>query len=494
MKCIIIAGGSGERLWPLSRPQQPKQFHCLNDPQLSMLQETLQRVLHADSQLDISDLCVVASEEHRFLVAEQLRQAKLSGVIRDNVAIEILLEPCGRNTAPAITLAALQASQPDELLLVLPADHRIDDAAAFQQAVKQGSSTAQAGKLVTFGIVPEYAATGYGYIQTDNGSAEDRAAEEGSQPVTAFIEKPDQATAEAYLKSGEYLWNSGMFLFRADRYLDELSKTRADILQACESAWQQVSRDLDFLRPDATAFSQCPSESVDYALFEPVSQTDPSAVRVIPLAAGWNDLGSWSALIQQAEERGTVSQDNVVSHDSQDCHVFADQCTVALLGTENLLVVDTADALLIANRDRLDEMKVLVSKLKQRQRFTGETRTVYRPWGKYTCVDSGPGYQIKRISVQPGGQLSLQRHQQRAEHWVVIAGTAEVTNNQQTFTLQANQSAYIPQGGIHRLSNPGDLPLELIEVQSGEYLGEDDIERLEDVYGRADLSLQVQLQ
>ncbi len=472
MKAIILAGGIGERLWPLSRPQHPKQFLNLHSEQ-SMLQDTLARL----EELDISGYTVIAAEEHRFLVAEQVRQLGLQ--------VDILLEPVGRNTAPAIALAALQA-QPDDVLLVLPADHVIAEPDVFRAAVEQGLEPAEAGLLITFGIVPDSPATGYGYIRTGADAKDGQYS--GVLPVAEFVEKPDLARAEAYLTSGDYLWNSGMFMFRADRYLAELEQYRPDILLACRAALQGRREDLDFQRIDTEAFTACPAESVDYAVMEPLCANASDAVAVIPLAAGWNDLGSWPALAEELETdaSGNRTEGAVLAFNSRHCQIHSQSRPVATLGVENLLIVDTQDALLVADRDQNGSMKALLAKIKADSRFSNVPHgTVHRPWGKYRCIDMGNGYQVKRITVNPGGKLSLQKHRQRAEHWVVVSGTAEVTKGDQCFVLKKNQSTYIPIGGIHSLANPGDTPLELIEVQSGEYLGEDDIERLEDVYGRS---------
>ncbi|MBB6520971.1 mannose-1-phosphate guanylyltransferase/mannose-6-phosphate isomerase [Pseudoteredinibacter isoporae] len=465
LNIVIMAGGSGTRMWPMSRTAYPKQFLNLNSDN-SMLQETIQR-LHGLSE---SQTTIITNEEHRFLVAEHLRQL--------NKKAEILLEPVGRNTAPAIALAAFRAQQRgdgDQLLLVLAADHVIENSSEFRRVVQQALPIARDGKLVTFGIVPDSPATGYGYIRQGEAQAE-------AYKVDAFVEKPDLATAEQYLASGEYLWNSGMFLFRADRYLEELKEYRADIYQACEAASQNLSADLDFLRINKTAFEACPDDSIDYAVME---KTDQAVV--LPLDAGWSDVGSWSALwdIKEKDQHGNVHQGDVIDRDSHNNFVITEEKLVATIGVDNLVIVDTKDAVLVADRNRVQEVKDIVGELKQQGRSEHvQHREVYRPWGKYDSIDAGERYQVKRITVNPGAKLSLQKHHHRAEHWIVVSGTAKVTNGDKTLLVSENESTYIPIGVVHCLENPGKIPLELIEVQSGSYLGEDDIVRLQDDYGR----------
>jgi mannose-1-phosphate guanylyltransferase/mannose-6-phosphate isomerase len=417
---------------------------------------------------------VVANENHRFLAAEQLRVLGVQ-------APAIELEPVGRNTAPAIAAAALQAmaTGDDPLLLVLPSDHVIADAEAFRAAIAVASTAAEQGALVTFGIMPTGAETGFGYIQAEANQA---APGEGVRKVLRFVEKPDAATAQRYLDEGGYYWNSGMFLFRASRYVDELRKFRPDILEATTRAFEAAKRDGDFVRLDKEAFAACPSESIDYAVME---KTD--AAMVLPVDIGWNDVGSWSALwdVSEQDGEGNAHHGDVISIDSRDSYAYARRL-VALVGVDNLVVVETDDAVLVARKDRVQQVKDVVAKLKSDRRSQAALhREVHRPWGSYDSVDVGDGFQVKRIKVKPGARLSLQSHARRAEHWIVVRGTARVTRDNDVFELFANQSTYIPIGAKHRLENPGSEMLELIEVQSGDYLGEDDIVRYDDVYGRA---------
>ena len=463
---VLLSGGSGTRLWPLSREAYPKQFLPLAGED-TMLQATWERVAALAGAAPI----VVANEEHRFLVAEQLRQVGAP-------APTILLEPVGRNTAPAIAAAALQALEAgeDPLLLVLPSDHVVADADAFRAAVRAAGDAAEGGALVTFGIVPDAPETGFGYIQ---------AAPAGEGPVrrvARFVEKPDAATARGYVDAGGYYWNSGMFLFRASRYLVELERFRPDILAATRAAFAAARRDGDFVRLDREAFAACPSESIDYAVME---RTD--AAMVLPVDIGWNDVGSWSALwdVAQHDADGNATHGNVIAVDSRGSYAYARRL-VALVGVDDLVVVETDDAVLVARKDRVQQVKDVVARLKAEQRSQAALhREVHRPWGSYDSIDVGDGFQVKRIKVKPGAALSLQSHERRAEHWIVVRGTARVTRNNDVFDLHANQSTYIPIGARHRLENPGAEVLELIEVQSGAYLGEDDIVRYEDVYGRS---------
>ena len=472
---VIMAGGSGTRLWPLSRTAFPKQFIALTS-QLTMLQETAARL----NGLSNAAPMVICNEEHRFLVAEQMRQ--------QNLHPSILLEPVGRNTAPAIALAAIKAvedakdSDEKPVLLVLAADHVIEDIEAFQQCVKTLLPQVQAGKFGTLGIVPTEPATGYGYIKATDGC------------VSEFVEKPDAETAAKYVADG-YLWNSGMFLIRADRYLDELKNFRADIYDACTKSMVNTQQDLDFVRIDKAAFEACPDESVDYAVMEPLAAK--GEVVVAPLDAGWNDVGSWSALweIANKDAQGNVvagqDKENFILQGSTNCYAYGSSHEgssklITTLGVDNLVIVDTPDALLVANKDKVQDIKKIVAQIKASGRTQHhQHRKVYRPWGIYDSIDNGERYQVKRITVKPGAKLSVQMHHHRAEHWIVVSGTAKVTNGDKTFLVTENESTYIPIGQVHALENPGVLPLEMIEVQSGSYLGEDDIVRFEDKYGRA---------
>ncbi|WP_018949599.1 mannose-1-phosphate guanylyltransferase/mannose-6-phosphate isomerase [Thioalkalivibrio sp. ALMg11] len=463
---VILAGGSGTRLWPVSRSRYPKQFLPLTGEQ-TLLQQTAQRL----DGLGAAAPLVLANVEHRFLAAEQLRAAGVEHA-------RIVLEPEGRNTAPAIALAALQAQAEgrDPLLLVLAADHHIGDPKAFQAAVARAMTLAEAGHLVTFGIVPTAAETGYGYIQQGESLGD------AGARVARFVEKPDAATAREYVDSGDYLWNSGMFVFRASQYLEELQRFEPGIVEACRAALEGAREDLDFLRVDPEAFAAAPNISVDYAVME---RTKHAAVT--PLAAGWSDIGSWSALagVRGMDEQGNTLRGDCLLEDSEGCVVDADGLLVAGIGLRNLAVVATRDAVLVADRDRVQDVKLIVERLKADNRSEHVDHTsVYRPWGCYECVDVGHRYQVKRITVKPGAKLSLQMHHHRAEHWVVVSGTAKVRNGEETYLVTENQSTYVPIGQLHSLENPGSIPLELIEVQSGGYLGEDDIVRLEDLYGR----------
>ncbi|WP_288740058.1 mannose-1-phosphate guanylyltransferase/mannose-6-phosphate isomerase [uncultured Rheinheimera sp.] len=468
---VIMAGGSGSRLWPLSRDLMPKQFLTL-DGDLTMLQATVMRLqgLNADAAL------VICNEDHRFVAAEQLRQIKQ---LNNN----IILEPAGRNTAPAIALAAFTAIKKgqDPLLLVLAADHVIADVDVFQQAVVAAAEFANADQLVTFGIVPTAAETGYGYIK--RGQRKELSSGAAYQ-VAEFVEKPKLETALGYLSSGDYYWNSGMFLFKASRYLAELKQHRPDIYAACEQAMLEVDPDLDFIRVNQQAFLACPSESIDYAVMEKTA-----AAVVVPLDARWSDVGSWSSLwdISAKNTDGNVHKGDVLSCDSSDNYVFAETGLVATVGLQNMVVVQTKDAVLVAAKDRVQDVKAIVQQLKDLGRSEHKIhREVYRPWGKYDSIDQGQRYQVKRITVNPGQKLSVQMHHHRAEHWIVVAGTALVSIDGVDTMLSENQSVYIPLGAVHALENPGKIPLELIEVQSGTYLGEDDIVRFSDRYGRVE--------
>lgn len=461
---VILSGGSGTRLWPLSREAYPKQFLALAGEQ-TMLQATWQRVEPIAGRAPL----VVANEEHRFVAAEQLQQL---GVVPQ----AILLEPVGRNTAPAIAVAALEATleDGDPVLLVLPSDHVIADEAAFRAAVLSALPAAQEGKLVTFGIVPTGPETGYGYIKASSGGA--------VRAVDRFVEKPDAETARQYVESGKYFWNSGMFLFKASRYLAELELFQPEMLVASRNAWQLARRDTDFTRLDKDAFAAVPADSIDYAVMEKTAD----AV-VVPLDAGWNDVGSWTALrdVSAQDADGNAHHGDVIAIDCRNTYAYGERL-IALVGLDDVIVVETDDAVMVGRSDRMQEIKQVVARLKADARPEATWhRKVYRPWGAYDSIDNGERFQVKRITVKPGGTLSLQMHHHRAEHWVVVSGTAEVTRGDEVILLGENQSTYIPLGVTHRLRNPGKLPLELIEVQSGSYLGEDDIVRFEDTYGRS---------
>jgi mannose-1-phosphate guanylyltransferase/mannose-6-phosphate isomerase len=465
---VILSGGSGTRLWPLSRELYPKQLLPLVGED-TMLQATLTRLQGIDG---LADPIVVCNEAHRFLVAEQLRQIGVKPAA-------ILLEPVGRNTAPAVALAAATALQEreqgaDPVLLVLPADHVIRDPDTFRGAVATGAKLAQEGKLVTFGVVPDRPETGYGYIRA--------AARDGAAAVQQFVEKPDAALAAEYVNSDEYFWNSGMFMFRAGRYIEELRTHRPEIVTQCVAAIAGAKADLDFMRVDKHAFEECPSDSIDYAVME-----NTAHAWVVPLDAGWSDVGSWASLHDacEADAAGNVSVGDVLYEDVTNCYLYAESRLVAAVGLADCIVVETKDAVLVAPRDRVQEVKTLVERLKADGRYESALhREVFRPWGSYDSVDQGHRFQVKRIVVNPGAQLSLQMHHHRAEHWIVVQGTARVTRGDEVFLLGENQSTFIPMGTTHRLENPGKVPLHLVEVQSGSYLGEDDIVRFEDTYGR----------
>lgn len=464
---VILSGGAGTRLWPLSRELYPKQLLRLV-AERTMLQETVART---EGLPGLAPPIVVCNENHRFMVAEQLREL-------GTAPQAIVLEPQGRNTAPAAAIAALLVSggaDADPVLLVLPADHVITDVPAFQAAVAVGRVAAESGSLVTFGVVPDRAETGYGYIRRGAGPGP-------AFSVAKFVEKPDSATARGYVESGEYYWNSGMFMFRASAYLAELGRYAPAMLAACRAALAAAGRDLDFLRLPAQEFASCPSDSIDYAVME---KTDRAVV--VPLAAGWSDVGSWAALADALprDAEGNVTAGDVLTEDSSGCYLHSTSRLVAAVGLRDHVVVETKDAVLVAPRDRVQDVKELVAELKARGRYeTSLHREVYRPWGSYDSIDSGDRFQVKRLIVNPGATLSLQLHHHRAEHWVVVTGTAKVTRGDEVFTLSENESTYIPIGARHRIENPGKIPLHIIEVQSGTYLGEDDIVRFEDRYGR----------
>jgi len=459
---VILAGGSGTRLWPLSRAKHPKQFLKVCGDS-TMLQSTVKRL----DGLDIQSTVTICNEEHRFFVAEQLREIdRLDAII---------LEPVGRNTAPAVALAALMSKE-DPLLLILSADHLIKDEAAFREAVMKATPLAEAGKLVTFGIVPDEPNTGYGYIKKG-------LAKTVGFVVDSFVEKPSIALATEYVSSGEYCWNSGIFLIKASRYMEELKKFRHDIFEACEASVESAKIDLDFLRINQERFSLCPSESIDYAVMEKTSD----AV-VVPMDVGWSDIGSWTSLwgVSDKDENGNATRGDVLLHESSSTYVRTDSGLVAAVGVKDLVIISTKDVTVVAHKDCAQDVKIVADKLRKNSRSEWDIhREVYRPWGKYDSIDNGDRYQVKRITVNPGAKLSVQMHHHRAEHWIVVSGTAKVTNDQKTFLLSENESTYIPTGVVHALENPGKVPLELIEVQSGSYLGEDDIVRFEDKYGRS---------
>lgn len=467
LTAVIMAGGTGSRLWPMSRAMHPKQFLNLVNSDSSMLQDTVNRTLGLANNKNI----VICNEEHRFLAAEQLREIDQLG--------KIILEPVGRNTAPAIALAALELvkNNPDALMLVLAADHAIKDQHAFQLAVDKAVIAANKGYMVTFGIVANHAETGYGYIQRGDSILD-------GFKVDQFVEKPNKDKAQEYVDSGNYYWNSGMFLFKASRYLEELKLHRSDIYQSCEDAIAETSEDLDFVRVNKAAFTACPSDSIDYAVME---KTDKAVV--IPLDAQWSDVGAWSALWEISEEKdehNNVIRGDVLTFDSHNCYLNAEQKLIATVGVDNLVVIETKDAVLVADKEKVQDVKKIVEQLKAQRRSEHHLhREVYRPWGKYDSIDSGKRDHVKRITVKPGEKLSIQQHHHRAEHWIVVSGTASVTNGDKTFLVTENESTYIPLGTVHALENPGKIPLEMIEVQTGSYLGEDDIVRFQDKYGRS---------
>ncbi len=464
IKAVIVAGGSGTRLWPLSRAARPKQFLALHGKE-SMLQVTLKRL----DGLDIQSSVTICNEEHRFFVAEQLREIGKLG--------PIILEPVGRNTAPAIALAALSSPEgEDPLLLVLAADHVIQDEVAFTKTVMNAIPLAEAGKLVTFGILAHEPNTGYGYIK--KGQSQGR-----GFAVDAFVEKPSIEVAKEYLESGDYLWNSGMFLFKASRYLEELKKHRPDIYKACQLSMEGSSQDNDFLRVNEAVFAACPSDSIDYAVME---KTDDAVV--VSMEAGWSDIGSWSSLwdISKKDDNGNTTYGDVMLHDSKDCYVRVEGKLVAAVGLDDLVIIDTKDALMVAHKDSAQDAKIIAQQLKSDNRREWELHhEVYRPWGKYDSIDAGDNYQVKRLTVNPGSKLSVQMHYYRSEHWVVVAGEARVHYGDKYHDLSVNESTYHGKEVVHALENVGGVPLELIEVQVGTYLGEDDIVRFDDIYGRS---------
>ena len=467
---VILSGGSGTRLWPMSRSLYPKQLLALTGER-SLLQETALRVAN---DAKYAAPLVIANEEHRFIIAEQLREIGVA-------AEALVLEPLGRNTAPAACIAALRlaAREPDALMLVMPSDHAIVDRAAFHAATERAAAAARAGYLVTFGITPERAETGYGYIA--KGAPIERG--DGAFSVTGFVEKPDMTTAERFVASGDYFWNSGIFLFPVALYLAEIGRLKPDMLAACKKALAGAQTDSDFVRLDKAAFSACPSDSIDYAVMEHTTQA-----AIVPVAMAWSDLGSWDALWEMGDkdERGNALSGNVVAEATRNCYLRSEAGLVAAIGVEDVVVVATDDAVMVAPRNRTQEVKQLVARLLAERRDEADAlSTVHRPWGTYRSLHNGHRVQVKHIMVRPGAQLSLQMHHHRAEHWVIVQGTAKIVRGNEELILTEDQSTYIPLGTAHRLENPGKIPLHVIEVQSGSYLGEDDIVRFEDHYGRA---------
>lgn len=474
---VILSGGSGTRLWPLSREQYPKQLLPLVGTD-TMLQATALRIQDGGADYSLIEApVVVCNEEYRFITAEQLRAA-------GRPSKHVVLEPVGRNTAPALTLAAILAceEQADPVLLVMPADHVIRDLAAFQAVIKQGIAHAVSGAMVTFGIVADRPETGYGYIRRG-------AAVDGAYRIDRFVEKPDAATAQTYLDSGDYLWNSGLFMMRASVWLRAIDHFQPAMAQACRRAFDGGQQDHDFYRIEKAAFEACPADSIDYAVMEKLADAAELGIegRIIPLDAGWSDVGAWDALwdVSEKDAAGNVTRGDVMLAQASNNLVFAQERLVACVGIDNLVIVETPDAVMVANKDKMQEIKQIVSRLKTQKRAEAVThRKIHRPWGWYDSIDAGERFQVKRIVVKPGSSLSLQMHHHRAEHWIIVKGTARITRGEEVFLLSENQSTYIPLGVTHRLENPGKFHLEMIEVQSGSYLGEDDIVRFDDTYGR----------
>ena len=476
---VVLCGGSGTRLWPLSRTGLPKQFLCLTGNESLFQQAALRLVNLGSADVQVESPIIVTGEDHRFLASEQLRE----------IGIELgcaLLEPVGRNTAPALTLAALKAMEggTDPVLVVTPADQTVVDAAAFNSAMQRAVAEAARGTIVILGVTPDKPETGYGYIQVDQPL---QAKVEAIQSVQRFVEKPDAATAQTYLNEGGYYWNAGMFVLKASVWLKALEQFRPDILQATQLAWDERSSDNIFVRPGKTEFAAIPAESVDYAAMEHCP-SNGFPIKMVPLVAGWNDLGVWDAVwtVLPKDEKGNAHVGDVLSTDSRNTLVHASSRLVSLVGVENLIVVETPDVVMVVDKSRSQDVKHIVAQLEKGKREEHNLhRKVHRPWGWYDSLDEGERFKVKRIQVKPYASLSLQKHHHRAEHWIVVSGIAEITNGDKVLTLTENQSTYIPLGEVHRLANPGSIPLEIIEVQSGGYLGEDDIVRLEDTYGRS---------
>ena len=474
---VILCGGSGTRLWPLSRTGFPKQFLCLTGKESLFQQAALRLANLGNADIQVASPVIVTGEDHRFLASEQLRE----------IGVELgfaLLEPVGRNTAPALTLAALAAMESgnDPVLVVTPADQTVINAGAFTTAMQRAVAQAANGTIVILGVTPDKPETGYGYIQVNQGETN-----AGVNAVCRFVEKPDASTAQAYLNEGGYYWNAGMFVLKASVWLKALEQFRPDILQATQAAWEKRSSDNKFVRPGKAEFIAIPAESVDYAAMEHCPGSN-FPIKMIPLDAGWSDLGAWDAVwnVLSKDVNGNAHIGDVLSTDSKNTLVHATSRLVSLVGVENLIVVETPDAVMVADKTRSQDVKHIVIQLQKTKREEHTLhRKVHRPWGWYDSIDEGGRFKVKRIQVKPKASLSLQKHHHRAEHWIVVTGTAEITNGDKVLTLTENQSTYIPLGEVHRLANPGTIPLEIIEVQSGSYLGEDDIVRFEDTYGRA---------
>ena len=476
---VILCGGSGTRLWPLSRTGFPKQFLCLTG-NVSLFQQAAQRLAGLRQEgIQIAAPLIVSGEDHRFLALEQLREVGIT-------LGAALLEPVGRNTAPALTLAALAATEngQDPVLVVTPADQTVSDALAFTAALQRAITQAADDTIVVLGVTPDKPETGYGYIRTEQSL--DSSSNANPFQVTAFVEKPSKGTAEAYLKQGGYFWNAGIFVLRASVWLKALQTFRPDIVQACQAAWAAKKQDVQFIRPGKDEFAAIPSESVDYAVMEHCPGS-AFPIEMVPLDAGWSDLGAWDAVwnVMPKDNHGNAHLGDVLATDSSNTLVHASSRLVSLVGVSNLVIIETADAVLVADKTRSQDVKHIVNQLAQKKREEQTLhRKVHRPWGWYDSIDEGGRFKVKRIQVKPKASLSLQKHHHRAEHWIVVTGTAEITNGEKVLTLTENQSTYIPLGAVHRLANPGTIPLEIIEVQSGSYLGEDDIVRIEDTYGR----------